>query len=87
MNFHEKSKKELIQEYQELLHEHETLKASYEKDFTQRKLAEADLSVSEDRFKQVAESTGVWIWEVDAKDYIPMLVLWLRRSLVILLRN
>jgi len=67
MNYHEKSKKELIQEYQELLHEHKTLKASYEKDLTQRKLAEAELSASEDRFKQVADSTGVWIWEVDAK--------------------
>lgn len=67
MNYHEKSKKELIQAYQELLREHETLIASYKKDLTQRKLAEAGLSASEDRFKQVAESTGVWIWEVDAK--------------------
>ena len=66
MNYHEKSKKELIQAHQELLQEFKTLKASYEKDLTQRKLAEADLSASEDRFKQVADSTGVWIWEVDA---------------------
>ena len=49
------------------MQEHKTLKASYEKDITQRELAEAGLSASEDRFKQVAESTGVWIWEVDAK--------------------
>jgi len=67
MNYHEKSKKELIREYQELLHEYKTLKASYEKDLTQRKLAEEELSASEDRFKQVADSTGVWIWEVDAR--------------------
>ena len=67
MNYHEKSKKELIQEFEELLHEHKTLIASYAKDLAQRKLAEAELSASEDRFKQVTQSTGVWIWEVDAR--------------------
>jgi PAS domain S-box-containing protein len=67
MNYQEKSKEELLQEFQQLLQEHNSLKASYEKDITQLKLAEADLSASEDRFKQVAESTGVWIWEVDAE--------------------
>jgi PAS domain S-box-containing protein len=37
------------------------------RDITERKLAEAELSASEKRFKLVAESAGEWIWEVDAK--------------------
>lgn len=36
------------------------------RDITERKLAEAELSASENRFKLVAESAGEWIWEVDA---------------------
>jgi PAS domain S-box-containing protein len=36
------------------------------RDITERKLAEAELSTSVKRFKQVAESAGEWIWEVDA---------------------
>jgi PAS domain S-box-containing protein len=35
------------------------------RDITARKMAEAELSASEKRFKQVAESAGEWIWEVD----------------------
>lgn len=34
-------------------------------DITKRKSAEEKLKISEERFKQVVESTGEWIWEVD----------------------
>ncbi len=37
------------------------------RDITERKLAEEELIVSEKRFMKVAESSGEWIWEVDAK--------------------
>jgi PAS domain S-box-containing protein len=36
-----------------------------EKDITERRRAEEALRQSEERFKQVAESAGEWIWEVD----------------------
>ena len=35
-------------------------------DITQRKLAEAALTLSEERFRHVAETVGEFIWEVDA---------------------
>lgn len=38
----------------------------YALDITQRKRAEDALRESEERFKQVAENAGEWIWEVDA---------------------
>jgi PAS domain S-box-containing protein len=37
------------------------------RDATERKLAEEALRQSEQRFKQVAENAGEWIWEVDAE--------------------
>lgn len=36
-------------------------------DISERKRAEEALQVSEERFRQVAESAGEWIWEVDAE--------------------
>jgi PAS domain S-box-containing protein len=36
-------------------------------DITERKRAEDALRASEERFKQVAENAGEWIWEVDAQ--------------------
>jgi PAS domain S-box-containing protein len=36
------------------------------RDITERERMEAALKMSEERFKQVAESAGEWIWEVDA---------------------
>ena len=36
-------------------------------DITQRKKAEADLQKSEERFKQVVEIAGDWVWEVDTQ--------------------
>jgi PAS domain S-box-containing protein len=36
-------------------------------EITERKKAEAALLSSEERFKQVAENAGEWIWEVDTK--------------------
>jgi len=38
---------------------------SLERDITKRKQADEALIKSEERFKQVAESAGEWIWEVD----------------------
>jgi PAS domain S-box-containing protein len=35
-------------------------------DITERRRAEEELRKSEERFRQIAESTGEWIWEVDA---------------------
>lgn len=35
-------------------------------EITGRKRAENDLIKSEERFKQVAETSGVWVWEIDA---------------------
>jgi len=52
MKHGEKSRAELERELEKLLQE--------------RRLAEAELSESERRFMQVAESAGEWIWEVDA---------------------
>jgi PAS domain S-box-containing protein len=37
------------------------------RDITDRKRAEEDLRLSEERFRQVAENVGDFIWEVDAK--------------------
>jgi PAS domain S-box-containing protein len=37
------------------------------RDVTERRKAEAELRRSEERFRQVAESTGEFIWEVDAE--------------------
>jgi PAS domain S-box-containing protein len=39
----------------------------YAHDVTDRKVAEADLRRSEERFKQVVESAGDWIWEINAE--------------------
>ncbi len=36
------------------------------KDITERKKIEQNLRKSEERFKQVSESSGEWIWEIDA---------------------
>jgi len=63
----DKSKEELLKELQELKQAHSSLQALYEKGLDDRRLAEAELSASERRFMQVAESAGEWIWEVDAR--------------------
>jgi PAS domain S-box-containing protein len=39
---------------------------SIARDITERRRAEESLRESEDRFRQVAEAAGEWIWEVDA---------------------
>lgn len=68
-----KSKEELLYELQELEQKYNSLIALYDKDIVGGEtiedilpLLEAELKASEQRFKQVAESAGVWIWEVDA---------------------
>ncbi|MGR9100082.1 MAG: PAS domain S-box protein [Gammaproteobacteria bacterium] len=40
-----------------------------EEDITQRKLAETALSESEERFRQMAEMTGEWLWEQSPEGY------------------
>lgn len=40
---------------------------TFANDITERKQAEHDLRKSEERFRQVTESSGEWIWEVDTK--------------------
>ncbi|MFA5157320.1 MAG: ATP-binding protein [Candidatus Omnitrophota bacterium] len=40
---------------------------SFVKEIDERKRAEAALRESDERFRQVAESAGEWIWEVDSK--------------------
>jgi len=47
--------------------DNEALFAAIILDITERKKAEDELYKSEERFKQVAEATGDWIWEVDKK--------------------
>lgn len=39
----------------------------YGRDITERKKVEVDLQRSEERFKQVVENAGDWIWEVDTE--------------------
>jgi two-component system, sensor histidine kinase and response regulator len=36
-------------------------------DITERKIAENDLIINNERFTQVAESSGIWIWETNAE--------------------
>ncbi len=42
---------------------------SLEEDITQRKQVENALKESEQRFRQIAEMTGEWLWEQDQKGY------------------
>ena len=66
MNHREQSREELEQELGELKKAYSSLQSLYEKGLAERRLAEAELSESERRFMQVAESAGEWIWEVGA---------------------
>ena len=68
-----KSKEELLQELQLLEQKYSSLNALYEKEQKNYETnistllsLEAELRASEQRFQQVAESAGEWIWEVDA---------------------
>jgi phosphoserine phosphatase RsbU/P len=47
----------------------ETLVLSSIVDITQRKEAESALKESEERFRQMAEMTGEWLWEQDPRGY------------------
>ncbi len=66
MNEKDKSREELLLELERLKEAYGALHALYEKGLDERRLAEAELRVSERRFRQVAQSAGDWIWEVDA---------------------
>ena len=66
MNEKDKSREELLMELERLKEAYASLQVLYEKGLDERRLAEAELSKGERRFRQVAESAGVWIWEVDA---------------------
>ena len=67
MNEKDKSREELLLELEGLKEAYAALQTLYKKGLDDRRLAEAELRVSERRFRQVAESAGEWIWEVDAK--------------------
>jgi phosphoserine phosphatase RsbU/P len=47
----------------------ETMVLSSIVDITQRKVAESALKESEERFRQMAEMTGEWLWEQDPRGY------------------
>ena len=66
MNEKDKSREELLLELEKLKEAHSSLHTLYEKGLDERRFAEAELRLSERRFRQVAESAGDWIWEVDA---------------------
>lgn len=67
MDDRERSSEELRKELEDLKEAYQSLKALYEKGIAERRIAEAELSASERRFMQVAESAEEWIWEVDAR--------------------
>ena len=48
---------------------HKTDKQSASEDIIRRKEAESALIESEERFRQMAEMTGEWLWEQDPNGY------------------
>ena len=68
--FDKKGKKWCLQLFNKMIYDaegHVVASDVVAHDITERKRAEDALRASEERFKQVAENAGEWIWEVDAE--------------------
>jgi len=63
-----RTKEELVKELQRLRKDYDSIKTSYEKDITERKLAEEALGKSEERYKKAQEIGHVGSWEYDIKN-------------------
>jgi PAS domain S-box-containing protein len=65
MNYHDKTKEELIKELQELRIEHDSFNSLYKKEFAKFKNAEDNLRESEEKYRQITESMSDAVWTSD----------------------